>query len=874
MNQNITKESNLTSSKVKKPLLNVENLNMSFKIRGLYFNALKNVSFSVNEGDFFGIIGESGSGKSTTGKCIIKLYQPTGGKIEIDNHLVSNKKLSRKTNKWLRKNVQMIFQDPMASLNPTKNILQLISEPLVINKTIYKEAFAKWTKLNNVAKYFLVDYIKKHDKEVNDFQITYLNKIKDIYTKALNDFEIGFNETDHYKITREKLIFKMDTLVENCQSLSPEITNFIKNSQEAVNDLMNKYDNQEFNEVFKEYEKNLKNLQKAKDIFDYSNEGVNLKQEILNLENELKEFKNNFKEKYIIQNYGYIKSFEITTKSNIKSLKQNMHFSKDTIDLTIHFINLTAQKVLLMFVKHLKENKYLEDFEINETIETTTKIVEQLFNPLSEKANKLSILFTNADITKKNIVIESLYAIRMFAETLYTNFKTNNWNNYEWIKNQYSAIYSKCPNFLDLDKEIKCSIFEYEKMEETIKENGALFNKLNGLLTLLVQKSNNKKELYDSELAERKTEIKNKKNDLKITVNFYKNNQPVFERNQNKYIDIKSIFEQSKLNRLRYLETEVLATLRSTDRQMYLNSKKAEIKLLKTDIKLLEKKISLKANNILKSIKYKIKHCNEQKTNKDKFLELFNVIPLTKYIKREVNLRKKSIESIKFEFKNSLFESTINSFIFEKNRLLNWIFIPALINLIKKDSVYKALDSVGLKREHAYRYPHEFSGGQRQRIVIARALINKPKIIIADEPISALDVSIQAQVINILQDLCKKQNVTILFIAHDLSMVNYACNNVIIMHRGRILEKGNVNKIFENPTHPYTRSLMKATPKLSRVHVDLAAFNENFTYDKDWSAFNKPEFVKINNDVDHEVYGTHEQVKNWIVQAKQDKDVE
>ncbi|MDE5774997.1 MAG: ABC transporter ATP-binding protein, partial [Malacoplasma sp.] len=177
--------------------------------------------------------------------------------------------------------------------------------------------------------------------------------------------------------------------------------------------------------------------------------------------------------------------------------------------------------------------------------------------------------------------------------------------------------------------------------------------------------------------------------------------------------------------------------------------------------------------------------------------------------------------------------------------------------------VYKALDSVGLKREHAYRYPHEFSGGQRQRIVIARALINKPKIIIADEPISALDVSIQAQIINILQDLCKKQNVTILFIAHDLSMVNYACNNVIIMHRGRILEKGNVKKIFENPIHPYTKSLMKATPKLSRVHVDLAAFNENFTYDKEWDAFNKPKFIKINNDQDHQVFGTESQISKW-----------
>jgi len=130
----------------------------------------------------------------------------------------------------------------------------------------------------------------------------------------------------------------------------------------------------------------------------------------------------------------------------------------------------------------------------------------------------------------------------------------------------------------------------------------------------------------------------------------------------------------------------------------------------------------------------------------------------------------------------------------------------------KKDRVSWLLDKVGLNQEQSNRYPHEFSGGQRQRIAIARALATNPKIIIADEPVSALDVSIQAQVINIMMDLQEEFNLTILFIAHDLSVVKHISTEIAVMYLGEVVEHGSTESVFSNPQHDYTKTLLQSIP--------------------------------------------------------------
>ncbi|HHO7640773.1 TPA: ATP-binding cassette domain-containing protein [Staphylococcus aureus] len=131
----------------------------------------------------------------------------------------------------------------------------------------------------------------------------------------------------------------------------------------------------------------------------------------------------------------------------------------------------------------------------------------------------------------------------------------------------------------------------------------------------------------------------------------------------------------------------------------------------------------------------------------------------------------------------------------------------------RKKRVYDLLETVGLSKEHANRYPHEFSGGQRQRIGIARALAVEPEFIIADEPISALDVSIQAQVVNLLLKLQRERGITFLFIAHDVSMVKYISDRIAVMHFGKIVEIGPAEEIYQNPLHDYTKSLLSAIPQ-------------------------------------------------------------
>ena len=130
----------------------------------------------------------------------------------------------------------------------------------------------------------------------------------------------------------------------------------------------------------------------------------------------------------------------------------------------------------------------------------------------------------------------------------------------------------------------------------------------------------------------------------------------------------------------------------------------------------------------------------------------------------------------------------------------------------KQDRVAWLLNKVGLNKEQANRYPHEFSGGQRQRIAIARALATNPKVVIADEPVSALDVSIQAQVINLMMDLQEEFNLTILFIAHDLSVVKHISTEIAVMYLGKVVEYGNTEKVFSDPQHDYTKTLLESIP--------------------------------------------------------------
>ena len=178
----------------------------------------------------------------------------------------------------------------------------------------------------------------------------------------------------------------------------------------------------------------------------------------------------------------------------------------------------------------------------------------------------------------------------------------------------------------------------------------------------------------------------------------------------------------------------------------------------------------------------------------------------------------------------------------------------------REEKVYKILEKVGLSKEHANRYPHQFSGGQRQRIGIARALIMNPKLIIADEAISALDVSIQAQVVNLMKDIQKETNTAFLFIAHDLSMVKYISDRIGVLHLGYLLETGTTEEIFSNPIHPYTKSLISAIP---HPNPTVEKTRKSETYDYFTSGIKYEDGIKQHVDGTHYVLATDEELKKW-----------
>ena len=187
----------------------------------------------------------------------------------------------------------------------------------------------------------------------------------------------------------------------------------------------------------------------------------------------------------------------------------------------------------------------------------------------------------------------------------------------------------------------------------------------------------------------------------------------------------------------------------------------------------------------------------------------YNKVDILNLKKKEMKQYRKHIQMI---FQDPY--SSLNPRMLVKDIIKESLDINSNLNEAQKiEKIYWLLDKVGLSSEQSNRFPHEFSGGQRQRIGIARALATEPEVIIADEPVSALDVSIQAQIINLMMDLQKEFNLSIIFIAHDLSVVKHISDRVGVMNLGELVEINSTNEIFSNPQHNYTKELLRAIPE-------------------------------------------------------------
>ena len=769
----------------KKKILKIENLNKFFVNRNNYKIALDNISFDVTEGDFLGIIGESGSGKTTLGRTIIRLNDATSGKIKLFNKNISNKKISKQENLTICRSMQMIFQDPLSSLNPKMNILKIISEPIVINKSLKKENIKiidsrhkanflfEYEILSGLAKNKyekLYEYYVEYKKIINE-TITKIDDFKftnnDSWTESFSDLETIF---DHYIMSQKPVIEILNKMYQNAKKIIKVYDKKVK-----TNDL---------DPIYSKYIEYANNLDEAKADFG-------------NKENSI----NNLKKKFnkIKKDIAFFKSNRLV-RSEIKDLKIHIKLNSNGMKIAKTKRDYNFKKILL--IRDRLKLGILDDFLNFENVDE-----ENLINEYRNIRDIIDEFFKNE-------------FIRIFNDNISENYEEKMSSiDYDLIKKEIENNLSK-------------SLIDFKNKLQMIDEKNKII-----INVLLSEKTM---------IAEEISKLKLKKKEQEKT--FYSSESYIQKNN-----DFKKIKEELNLIRKEKHKKHNDFIYKS------LSELKEKIKIESNEVKNRKNFLSKRLNILIKEL-IDIRPNDLANFSKKDASQVIK--KNTKSMKEQLKNKMSSFKLIDFEFTKILEHYFIEERICSSNRSKLFFYRNDFLKIMILEKVFELLESVGLKKEHAYRYPHEFSGGQRQRIVIARALINDPKIIIADEAISALDVSIQAQVVNMMKELCDKRDVTFLFIAHDISMVHYICNKVIIMHNGKIVEKGSTNKIFKNPIHPYTQSLLKAVPELWKMDVDLSLFGDNSNYSESYSISNKPYFMKVEND--HEVLATKEQFDKWV----------
>lgn len=316
----------------------------------------------------------------------------------------------------------------------------------------------------------------------------------------------------------------------------------------------------------------------------------------------------------------------------------------------------------------------------------------------------------------------------------------------------------------------------------------------------------------------------------------------------------------------------ILNLLNKLSKTRYRLRKSEEKQQIRKDIRQLTvKKANLRLNRVFEIIKtsvYYVFNFRKYSVDREKLAELKLIL------KQTVSAEKQAIKDIKKQNNNPeimntmkkiqmIFQDPIESL--NPRMTVKEIIAEGLVIQGIKDKAYidrkveEMLELVGLSAQYMSRYPHEFSGGQRQRIGVARALIVEPELIIADEPISALDVSIQAQVINLLSDLKEKLGLTILFVAHDLSVIKYLCDRTAVMYAGKIVETGVSEEVFDNPIHPYTKALLSAIPQPDPI-LEKKRLRSIYNVKHDYST-DKPMMREVRNN--HFVYCNEQEYQQY-----------
>ncbi|CAM9114531.1 ATP-binding cassette domain-containing protein [Mycoplasma marinum] len=777
-------------------VVEVSNLNKTFMSKNGVVKAIDDVSFSIRKGEIVGLIGESGSGKTTIGRTLLRLHVPNSGSIKIDGNEYASKKISKKNNRKLRNNAQMIFQDPYSSLNGQKNVLNIVSEPLIVNKTDKKMVknylderrgmllFFKYT-LNSFywekewkdKKESLLKRIEIANKNINDMNSIELN-VKDpkvsLYRALINAFykdKISFNS---------KLVSKVSDDLEEYLNKWNELKS--KLSEEQIDEL----DEKNLLEAKDNFEKAKEELKGSKKLHLLREKNQELDERILEINDEIESM-----------NDSSISLFDALIekiKQDNKECKISINLSKTYGEQNFILLTMAKNRIILDKVAKIRDafSSILLSVNSNELNDKISIITKELYGELFDKYKRESVDLSTP-LKKFSDIYEEISSIEWddnnSFERFIANQAVNDANKLSDMKSVINKINAE-KNAIDIEINAlmeKDSLRDQEKLQENI--------------------ANAKKELDNAkEINENEIKKYSKEYILEFAELKAKNEQEINELEfQVKEIEAKAHqFYEAKMEEIKEFETEFLMEENETD---------VSWKLLNSTIK-----ASL----------------NDKKQKNQALVGEWKRLVNSKKIIRQLYGISKSIR------------------------------LPYLLRkFLVKMEVFKTLKHAGLQPSHAFRYPHEFSGGMRQRVGIARAIINKPKFIIADEPIAALDLSIQAQVVNMLLEQKERLGLAMLFIAHDLSMVRFNSDRILIMHLGKLVEYGETETIFSNPKHPYTKNLIKTMPSLDNLSQGFKDSTFIADYLKPYSITNKPEYVQVGNE-DHFVLADAQQAIEWV----------
>ena len=751
-----------------KNILEIKNLDKTFRSGKSIVKASNNLTFTVREGEVLGIVGESGSGKTTIGRTIINLHKADSGSIKLLGKEVGMKRLNRKRKKFLYNNVQMIFQDPYSSLNEQKNIMAIISESLS-SKGKDKEMIKEYTHNQKEVLYYFENELKEsYFQKYWDYRHyaneVALNGLKNILAN-LKDFHVDFGKTLNFNyekfedliygiksIANYKIISKLDELVEFT------IEEWIKKQEIISNEEFTHDDEKKLMRSQRSLKAAEKELKTSKDT-----------QKIMKVLNKLKKARRELKED--VDNN--ISKVSLDSKSIIKSLRNN-------IRLTRH------DKAESMTIKEYNYNSLsIEKSALNIKLIKLMKTFDGVLSPA--KASK----FLDKEYSRINIISE-------------TEMQKGDFINQDELVEEFTNL-----KFKDLNVKIAIELValdkEVDKYDKQVRES------------IIKDKSRNTEEL----------EAKVKK--LQDTVD---KNDKVFKENLEKYKDE----SEERIEKINSVEGDLA------------EKSELEINELRKSIIELEKLIVLQ------------KICKEQTTFDKKINHSLKAA--RKNIKKKYSKAVQGNKRLEQEIVVSMKSLNVIKGLYKINTSMNWLFRKTKLKAVfVRREVFNMMVKVGLNKSMAYRYPHEFSGGMRQRVGIARALISKPKLIIADEPISALDLSIQAQIVNLLMEMKEKDNLSMIFIAHDLSMVEHNSDRVLIMHQGRAVEYGDSVKVFNEPIHPYSKSLVKSIPSFNDLNKPFVNNEFDAKYLKDYSVFNEPFMHEEGKE--HFVLGLDSQLTKW-----------